>query len=138
MIQPPELTLMRRVAWGVAGLLLFFWIAYEDRGLVALSFVAAAIAFAGGLTVFTRWIGTEELSRRSWLIRTVGAGLVAGAAIGPITALLMLVKLGLHAHPDPDFGPEQFVLALTRTVYWTGLGALIGLALGLTVRETRV
>jgi MFS family permease len=137
MIQPPNLTLVRRAAWGLAGLLCFFWVAYEDRGLETLSFVAAAIAFAGGLAALNRWVGSDKLSRRSWLMRTAGVGLVAGAAIGPITALLMLVKLGLHAHPDPDFGPEQFILALIRTIYWAGLGALIGLALGFVVRETR-
>ncbi len=138
MIQPPDLTSARRIAWGLAGLLWFFWIAYEDQGLVALSFVAAAIAFAAGLTVLNRWAAGEMLPRRRWLLHSGSVGLVAGAAIGPLTALLMLVKLGLHAHPDPDFGPEQFMMALSRTFYWAGLGTLIGLALGIAVRETRV
>ena len=137
MIQAPDFTLLRRVAWGLAGLLGFFWIAYEDQGLTALSFVAAAIAFASGLTVLHRWVGSEKLSRRKWLLSTASVGLIAGAAVGPLTALLMLVKLGLHAHPDADFGPDQFVQALSRTLYWAGLGLLIGLALGYTVRETR-
>ena len=137
MIQPPDFTLVRRVAWGLAGLLWFFWIAYEDQGLAALSFVAAAIAFASGLTVLNRWVGSGKLPRRKWLLSTASVGLIAGAAVGPLTALLMLVKLGLHAHPDADFGPDQFVQALSRTLYWAGLGALIGLALGYAVRETR-
>ncbi|MEE9216618.1 MAG: hypothetical protein V3U32_04205 [Anaerolineales bacterium] len=138
MIQPPDLTLVRRVAWGLAGLLSFFWIAYEDQGLVALSFVAAAIAFAAALTSLSRWVVGETLPRRKWLLHTGAVGFVAGAAVGPLTALLMLVKLGLHAHPEADFGPDQFILALTRTPYWAGLGALIGSALGIAVRETRV
>jgi hypothetical protein len=49
----------------------------------------------------------------------------------------MLVKLGLHAHPAPDFGPEQFVQALSRSVYWAILGALIGAAFGFLVPENR-
>jgi hypothetical protein len=138
MIQPPDLTLVRRAVWGLAGLLWFFWIAYEDRGLEALSFVAAAIAFAAGLSAINRWVGSERLSRGTWLKRTAAVGLVAGAAVGPFSALLMLVKLGLHAHPEADFGPDQFILALTRTIYWAGLGALIGLALGIAVRANRV
>lgn len=138
MIQPPDLTLVRRAAWGLAGVLWFFWIAYEDRGLQALSFVAAAIALAAGLTVVNRWVAGEELARRKWLLRTGTVGLAAGVAVGPLTALLMLVKLGLHAHPVPDFGPEQFIQALSHTLYWAGLGTMIGLALGLAVRETRV
>ena len=137
MIQPPDFTMLRRLAWGLSGVLGFFWIAYEDQGLTALSFVAAAIAFASGLTVFNSWVGSEKLPRRKWLLSTASVGLIAGAAVGPLTALLMLVKLGLHAHPDADFGPDQFVQALSRTVYWAGLGVLIGLALGYTVRETR-
>jgi len=136
MIQAPDFTLLRRVAWGLAGLLTFFWIAYEDQGLTALSFVAAAIAFASGLTVLNRWVGGVKLLRRKWLLHTAGVGLIAGAAVGPLTALLILVKLGLHAHPDADFGPDQFIMALSRTLYWAGLGALIGLALGFTVRES--
>ena len=137
MIQAPDFTLLRRLAWGLAGVLGFFWIAYEDQGLTALSFVAAAIAFASGLTVLNRWVGSGKLPRRKWLLSTASVGLIAGAAVGPLTALLMLVKLGLHAHPDADFGPDQFVQALSRTHYWAGLGVLIGLALGYTVRETR-
>ncbi len=137
MIQPPDFTLLRRVAWGLAGALGFFWIAYEDQGLTALSFVAAAIAFASGLTVLNHWVGSEKLPKRKWLLTTASVGFFAGAAVGPLTALLMLVKLGLHAHPDADFGPDQFVLALSRTLYWAGLGVLIGLVLGFTVRETR-
>ena len=137
MIQPPDFTLLRRLAWGLAGLLGFFWIAYEDQELTALSFVAAAIAFASGLTVLNRWVGGGKIPRRKWLLSTASVGLIAGAAVGPLSALLMLVKLGLHAHPDADFGPDQFVQALSRTLYWAGLGVLIGLVLGFAVRESR-
>lgn len=137
MIQPPDLTWARRVAWGFAGVLWFFWIAYEDQGLIALTIVAVAISFAGGLTVFSRWLGSEHVPRRRWMIRSITVGLVAGALVGPLTALLMLVKLGLHAHPEPDFGPDQFVQALSRSVYWVILGALIGAAFGFLVPENR-
>lgn len=119
-------------------MLWFFWIAYEDRGLAALSIVSAVMAFAAGLTVLNRWVGSEELPRRMWIRHATAVGAVAGAAVGPLTALLMLVKLGLHTHPEVDFGPEQFIQALSRTVYWAALGALIGLALGLLVREKRI
>ena len=135
MIEPPSFTWARRLAWGLAGILGFFWIAYEDRGLTAISIVAVAIAFAGGLTVFSRRMGQEPQLRRRWVVSSTVTGLVAGAAIGPLTALLMLVKLGLHAHPEPDFGPEQFLQALSRTIYWAVLGAFIGAALGLVNRE---
>lgn len=131
MIASPNFTWARRAAWGLAGVLWFFWIAYEDQGLTVISIVAAVIAFAGGLTAFGRWIGDEPQQRRSWVIKGASVGLVAGALIGPVTALLMLVKLGLHAHPVPDFGPEQFLQALSRTIYWAILGTATGAGLGM-------
>lgn len=137
MIQAPDLALVRRLAWGLAGVFWFFWIAYEDRGLEVLTFIAVAIAFAAGLTSLNRWVGAEKLPRRKWLLSAGAVGLVAGAAVGPLTALLMLVKMGLHAHPQLDFGPEQFVQALSRTAYWAALGMLIGVAFGLFARERR-
>ncbi len=135
MIEPPSFTWARRLSWGLAGILCFFWIAYEDQGLTAISIVAVAIALAGGITVFSRWMGNEPQPRRRWVVSSTVTGLVAGAAIGPLTALLMLVKLGLHAHPVPDFDPGQFLQALSRTIYWAVLGAAIGAALGLVNRE---
>lgn len=137
MIVPPSFTWARRAAWGLAGILWFFWIAYEDQGLTAISIVAVVIAFAGGITVFGRWVGEEPQPRRSWVIKSASVGLVAGALIGPLTALLMLVKIGLHAHPVPDFSPEDLVQALSRTIYWAVLGAVIGAVLGLLARENQ-
>ena len=137
MIHAPDLTLVRRVAWGLAGVLLFFWIAYEDRGLEVLTFVAVVVAFAAGLTGLNRWVGSDKLPRRKWLVSVGAVGLVAGAAVGPLTALLMLVKMGLHVHPQLDFGPAQFIQALSRTAYWAALGMLIGVAFGLFARERR-
>lgn len=138
MIHPPELKLLRRLAWGLAGILWFFWIAYEDQGLEVLTIVAVSIAFAGGLTALGRWVDPEPLPRQQWLIRTGAVGLGAGIAVGPLTVLLMLIKMGLHAHPEPDFVPEQFAEALARTPYWAILGMLIGFVLGLFARESRV
>ena len=137
MILPPDLTLVRRVAWGTVGVLWFLWIAYEDQGLIAITVFAAVIAFASGLTVFHRWVGERELPQRDWLIRSGAVGLFAGAAVGPIASLLMLVKMGLHAHPEPDFNPDQFVQTLGLTVYWAALGAVIGVGLGLLARPNQ-
>lgn len=135
MIQPPDLLWPRRIIWGLAGIIWFFWIAYEDRGLLALTLVSTTIAVAAGATVLDWWTEGALLPRKTWLLRTGIVGGLAGAAIGPLSALLMLLKLGLHAHPQPDFTPEEFVTALSRTVYWAALGAVIGVALGLATKK---
>ena len=135
MIPPPDLTLPRKIAWGLVGILWFLWIAYEDQTLIAITVVAMAIAVAAGLTILGRWVGRETFTRREWLIRTGTVGLLAGAAVGPLSALLMLLKLGLHAHPEPDFTPEIFAAALSRTFGWAAIGALLGAAFGLLARE---
>ena len=137
MIQPPDLLMVRRVAWGTVGVLWFLWIAYEDQGPIAIALFSVVIAFASGLEAVHRWIGFDALPRRKWLIRTGTVGLVAGAAVGPIAALLMLVKMGLHQHPEPDFIPADFVQAMWRVPLWAVLGAAIGVALGMLVTPTQ-
>ena len=134
LIQPPDLVLARRVAWGTVGVLWFLWIAYEDQGPIVITFLSVVIAFASGLEALHRWVGTDVLPRNTWLARTGTVGLVSGVAVGPIAALLMLVKLGLHQHPEPDFIPTDFVQATWRIPLWAALGAAIGVVLGLLAK----
>ena len=135
MITAPDLTWRRRILWGFAGVLWFFWIAYEDQGLIAVTIVAVTISAAASITLFERSTQNQTMPRRAWLAKTGFAGFVAGLAVGPISALLMLIKLGLHAHGEPDFAPDDFALALMRSIGWALLGAGLGILLGFLRRE---
>lgn len=120
---------MIRLAWGVSGLGCVAWFAYEDRGLTAVVLLAAVLCLAAGLSAWARLRHSPavRLGRRS---AGALAGLLAGAAVGPVTALLILIKTGLHAHPLPDFTAADLNAALSIWPAWTGAGLAAGWALG--------
>jgi hypothetical protein len=120
-----------RIAWAVAGVIWLLWIGYEDREQSAVTAVAALVAGAFGLSGFARWVGPDEITRRTWLVRTALAGTAAGASVGPLAALFMILKLGLHTHVVPHFDVADLMTVLGRTPVWTAIGLLAGLAGGL-------
>ncbi len=128
-VEVPRLRWVVRLAWGVSGLGCAAWFAYEDRGLTAVVLLAAVLCLAAGLTAWARLQRTSvvRLGRRS-----AGAlsGLLAGTAVGPGAALLILIKTGLHAHPLPDFTAGDLEAALSIWPAWTGAGLAAGWALG--------
>lgn len=131
--QVPRLRWVIRIAWGVSGLGCAAWFAYEDRGLTAVVLLSAGLCLAAGLTAWARvqrmplvWLGPRSGGAL--------AGLLAGAAVGPGAALLILVKTGLHAHPLPDFTAADLAAALSIWPAWTGAGLAAGWALGWLAR----
>jgi len=128
---PPAPWLRRviRYAWGLSGLGCAAWFAYEDRGLTPVVLLAAGLCLAAGLTGWSRLLRTSgrRLGRRP---AGALAGLLAGAAVGPSAALLILIKTGLHAHPQPDFTAADLGSVLSIWRAWTGAGLAAGWALG--------
>lgn len=116
----------RRLAWIAFGLLWFFWLGYEDRSTLTVMLLAAALAGVLVLEGWARWVRSVSGKRKLARAVVLGAGL--GAAVGPLTALLILLKLSLHAHPIPDFSSQQVWLALKVTPIWALAGALVGAA----------
>ncbi len=56
---------------------------------------------------------------------------LAGALLGPLAALLMLLKIGLHAHALPDYEAADVLAMLAWTPLAAAAGALFGLGLGM-------
>lgn len=133
-LQVPWLRRVIRLAWGLSGLGCAAWFAYEDRGLTAVVLLAAGLCLAAGLTGRSRLQRTpmRRLGRRS---AGALAGLLAGAAVGPSAALLILIKTGLHAHPQPDFTAADLAAALSVWRAWTGAGLAAGWAIGWLAQE---
>lgn len=91
------------------GILVLVWLSIENDSLFLLTIISALITTLGMIVL---------LSRSSWpfLDRWYAyplAGAVTGLLIIPAALVLVLVKIGLHNHPLPDFSPEQ-VHALLR------------------------
>jgi len=125
---------LSRLAWILTGLLGAAWIGFEDRGLAAVTPLAWMISISALLTARARRSRREPILRpadlRWWLL----AGAAAGALAGPIEALLILLKVGLHAHPVPDFATADVVAVLGRIPIWTAAGALLGASAALIER----
>jgi hypothetical protein len=120
-----------RAIWLLAGLVLFFWIGYEDRGLLSVLICSALLCLAGGLTLVERFETRRETSSRPMGILFLLYGSLIGAAVGPAAALLMLIKVGLHGHIRPDFGAADLLRVVLLSPAWTLAGGLAGLAAGL-------
>ena len=133
MIRVPHMTWASRGAWGLAGLLWFLWVGYEDQGLVAVTIVGASLSLAIGITAARRQLGDREMTERRWILSTAGLGLGCGALVSLITAVLILVKTSLHTHPYLDFSAGDIRVLLTSTPVWATGGLLVGLAAGLAI-----
>lgn len=125
---------LNRALWFVIGVILFFWIGYEDQSTTGPVLLGSLIA--GGMSFPVH----ERLARIRWTafqrrgLTSVLTGLMAGALAMPMAALAMLVKVSIHSHVPPDFTSVQVLAVLTRTPIWAGAGLLIGLAASLWQR----
>lgn len=106
-----------------------FWLQLEDNHILPVVLVgtvwAALLAF--------HWLRRARFGAglRGWLV-TAFAGGLWGALAAVITALLMVLKAGMHGHVNPDFLPGQVLAMLGLTPLWALAGALVvvgGLAL---------
>lgn len=122
---------VQRAAWALAGGAWFIWLGYEDPSLTTIFAMATLIALASGLTLFARYAGGRTFSVRRWMLLCVAAGALTGLAVGPLTALLILLKTSLHAHGVPRFSAADLLAALARSLVWALIGALAGAAGGL-------
>jgi hypothetical protein len=124
-----------RIAWAIAGVAWFLWVGAEDAGPAGPVAVSALLAAAWGMSVVMGKEGEEE-AKNVAARRLLLLGLAAGAAVGPLAALLMLLKVSIHAHPVPDFAPSDLRAAIGRTPLWAGVGLLLGAA-GALVQAAR-
>jgi len=111
----------------------------------ALFLLALALALA--------WLTVEENSRLGaavfgvpWAVTIAGrvrfprAGpalgvilrsMVGGVCLGPLAAVLMLLKVALHSHVSPDYQLEDLVAMLAWTPIGAGLGGIVGAGVAL-------
>lgn len=115
----------------LAGLLiavsLFIWIPFEDLGLQWVLILSAAICSWCAV----RFLLNRVVSGWQMVLWHSLVGCLAGLAVAPLAALLMLLKSGLHGHAVPDFTVDQIQTVIGLAPYLSLSGLLIGLGFGL-------
>jgi hypothetical protein len=114
-----------------AGLL--FWLPVEDTHERWVILFSSAASAWGAAYVLTRLPPVSPVRRRSFLLRCLLVGLLAGLAVAPLALGLMIFKTGLHSHGTPDFTIEQVASVLQRAPYFGISGLLLGLGSALVI-----
>lgn len=126
---------LTRAAWAAVGLGWFFWLGFEDSSAGTVVLLAGLVCLAAGITLIARKRALDfSTVQHAGALRAVLAAGLLGAAVGPVAALLMVVKTGLHGHIPPDFSLQDVLNMLQRIPVWAMAGGLLGLAWWLGVK----
>jgi hypothetical protein len=110
----------------ILGTALLFWLPIEDET------ETLAILFA---ILICAWLAAAILPRTKFLSPHplpfyILAGILVGAAVTPLTVSLLAFKIGLHAHPVPDYTNQQIISVIRRTPIWLIGGFFISVGFG--------
>jgi hypothetical protein len=116
----------------VAGLALggFLWLVSESTDRAAVLLLAAGLVMAAGIRRATQHTASApQGARRAAAAST--AGFALAGLVPVVAAALMVVKVALHSHGQPDFTTADVVGVVARVPSWAVGGALLGAAVGL-------
>lgn len=114
-----------RFAFLLLGALVLLWLSTESRDVRLTLLFGSVFSLLAGLRIAFR-LG---LSRFSPIV-LAGIGSLVGLLAPVLAALLMILKIGLHSHPTPDFTLSQVMGVLGRAPYFIVGGLLVGWSIG--------
>jgi hypothetical protein len=107
----------------------FTWLMSEsDQTTVAL-LLSAAVVSSLGVPRVVRHAAARGGRRR--VGNAAMGGCILGALVPLLAAAMMLVKVALHSHIQPDFSPDDLLAVLGRIPVWVIGAGLLGAAAGL-------
>jgi hypothetical protein len=107
----------------------FTWLVSEsDQTTVAL-LLSAAVVSSLGVPGAVRHAAARGGRRR--VGSAAMGGCILGALVPLLAAAMMLVKVALHSHVQPDFSPDDLLAVLGRIPVWVIGAGLVGAAAGL-------
>lgn len=117
-------------AWVAAvALACFTWLMSEsDQTTVAL-LLSAVLVSSLGVPRAVRHAAARGGMRRAG--SAAMGGCILGALVPLVAAVMMLVKVALHSHVQPDFSPDDLLAVLGRIPVWVIGAGLLGAAAGL-------
>lgn len=110
-----------RIAVILLGAVVLFWLSIEDQNEGWALLLALFLSFLIAIVLYLR-LGDGRLG--FFLIPVLGA--LSGLLVPVLAVLLMVVKIGLHGHGEPDFSIAQVSEVLQRIPIWIVAGLLIG------------
>ena len=116
--------------------LTLFWLQLEDNLVLPVALLGAGWA---ALLVYHWLHGRVDFQRsgaRAWVEAALSGALV-GLAAAVATALLMVLKAGMHGHIFPDYPPGKILAIIGRAPTWTLAGALAAVGLLAASRALR-
>lgn len=114
-----------RFAFLLLGALVLLWLSTESRDVRLTLLFGSVFSLLAGLRIAFR-LGLSRFSP----ITLAGIGSLVGLLTPVLTALLMLLKVGLHSHPTPDFTLSQVMGVFERAPYFIAGGLLVGWSIG--------
>jgi hypothetical protein len=120
-------SLITRYIAMATGILVLVWLSIENDSLFLLIIISALTTTLGMIVLLSR---SSRLVLARWYTYLL-VGAVTGFLIIPVALMLVLVRIGLHNHPQPDFTPEQVQALLRLTPASILAGFLTGLGIHL-------
>lgn len=119
---------LRLLALG-CGAILLLWTSLEDNNILPVSLLGGGLALILLILWLTRRFGGHTFPARTALLGAALAGAALGIGSSLATALLMLIKNGLHSHLFPDYPFGIIVDLLARAPLWALAGIFAGIGL---------
>ena len=121
------ISLRKRLLGILLGFTIILWLPVEDTDVtIALLFAISLCAWQINV-ILSRLKNQSPFPLRYFIL----LGALAGAAITPIAILLLVFKIGMHAHSCPDYTNQQIISLIERTPIWLAGGFFISTGLGI-------
>lgn len=122
------------LVWGAA---ILVWLSLEDSSPVPAAILAAGVSLLLISTQMLRWKKLNTVNAGYIFPIAALFGALSGASAAITTALLMLLKTGMHAHGVPDYAFAQMLGMIERAPVWALAGALLAIGVALAVQRVK-
>lgn len=112
-----------RIIGIILAIALLLWLPFEDTELTLVLVFSILLSSFIFINIFTRSKNAHRARGSTFII----TGFLAGFCVALIGILLVILKIGFHAHPTPDFNVAQIIYLVKLTPIFTLSGVLIGL-----------
>ncbi|MCA9910276.1 MAG: hypothetical protein KC519_16570 [Anaerolineae bacterium] len=123
------------LVWGTA---ILVWLSLEDSSPVPVAILATGASLLLLGTQVLHRVTLDAVNERYIFPISAAFGALSGASTAITTAILMLLKTGMHAHGVPDYSFVQMMGMVERAPLWALAGALLAIGIALAVQSVKL